>query len=77
MPEIKEMALATLGEVSDPYALPQRDWEYAMQPLNSRLRAAWEAFIDSLVREWKTLNIVSVLLLSYVIFEYGVTLCIC
>jgi hypothetical protein len=28
------------------------------------LRTSWQAFIDSLMREWKTLNIISVLLLS-------------
>jgi len=28
------------------------------------LRVTWEAFISSLLEEWKTLNIVSVLLLS-------------
>jgi hypothetical protein len=32
----------------------------------NQLRATWAAFIDSLLMEWKTLNIVSVLLLSYV-----------
>jgi hypothetical protein len=30
------------------------------------LQRTWELFIDSLMREWKTLNIISVLLLSYV-----------
>lgn len=29
-------------------------------------KSTWESFVDSLMREWKTLNIVSVLLLSYV-----------
>ncbi|KAJ7769068.1 hypothetical protein DFH07DRAFT_715511, partial [Mycena maculata] len=31
-------------------------------------RSSWEGFIDSLMREWKTLNIISVLLLSLVLF---------
>jgi len=30
----------------------------------TRLKDTWESFIDSLVKEWKTLNIISVLLLS-------------
>ena len=29
-----------------------------------RFKASWETFIDSLMREWKTLNVVSALLLS-------------
>jgi hypothetical protein len=33
----------------------------------TQLRTTWAAFIDSLLREWKTLNIVSVLLLSCVL----------
>jgi hypothetical protein len=30
----------------------------------SKLQNTWNSFIDSLTREWKTLNIISVLLLS-------------
>ncbi|PFH52950.1 hypothetical protein AMATHDRAFT_45858 [Amanita thiersii Skay4041] len=35
------------------------------------LKVTWEAFIDSLLREWKTLNIISALLLSYAHFLFG------
>jgi hypothetical protein len=33
-----------------------------------RFKHSWEAFIDSLLRAWKTLNVVSALLLSYFFF---------
>ena len=65
MSEIKGMALATLAPMTDPNsALP--DWDDTIAKLNSNLKTTWESFIDSLLREWKTLNIVSVLLLSCV-----------
>ncbi|PPR03922.1 hypothetical protein CVT24_008107 [Panaeolus cyanescens] len=32
-----------------------------------RLKATWESFIDSVLREWKTFNIISVLLLSAIL----------
>ena len=35
------------------------------------LKISWERFIDSLLEEWKTLNIISVLLLSYVLRPRG------
>ncbi|KAF9564920.1 hypothetical protein CPC08DRAFT_615003, partial [Agrocybe pediades] len=36
-------------------------------PQYDRLRSTWEYFIDSLMREWKTFNIISVLLLSAIL----------
>ncbi|KAH6874861.1 hypothetical protein BKA70DRAFT_1479938 [Coprinopsis sp. MPI-PUGE-AT-0042] len=39
----------------------------AMPPAYGHLKMTWEAFIDSLVREWKTFNIISVLLLSAIL----------
>lgn len=36
-------------------------------PAFERLGIRWEGFIDSLMAEWQTLNIVSGLLLSYVV----------
>lgn len=39
------------------------DWNPpAVSPALSRFKHSWEQFVDSLVREWKTLNLVSVLL---------------
>ena len=65
MPEIKEMAVGNVGQlqhtfVNFPSTVP-------MGPHMLNLKASWEGFIDSLLREWKTLNIISVLLLSYVL----------
>lgn len=37
-----------------------------VSPALIRFKNSWETFVDSLVREWKTLNVVSALLLSYV-----------
>ena len=36
-----------------------------VSPALVRFKQSWEAFIDSLLREWKTLNVVSALLLTY------------
>lgn len=39
------------------------DWNPpSVSPALSRFKQSWESFVDSLVREWKTLNLVSVLL---------------
>ena len=59
MSEIKGMAMVTLVPMTDPNA----DWDHEISALTSRLKTTWEGFIDSLLREWKTLNIVSVLLM--------------
>lgn len=43
------------------------DWNPpSVSPGLSRFKHSWEAFVDTLVREWKTLNLVSVLLCTYV-----------
>ena len=67
MSEIKGMAVATLIPMTEPDAA-LHDWDHTITTLNSKLKITWEAFIDSLLREWKTLNIVSVLLLSCVLW---------
>lgn len=36
----------------------------SLPPAYKALKANWEAFIDGLIKEWETLNIVSVLLLA-------------
>lgn len=50
-------------------ALPLADeWTTAnVSPALVRFKHSWEAFIDSLLREWKTLNLVSALLLSAIL----------
>jgi hypothetical protein len=37
-----------------------------VSPALARFKRSWESFVDSLVREWKTLNVLSALLLSCV-----------
>ena len=57
MPEIEKMALQAMGSIT----IQQLQ---LTSPAGAKLKVTWEGFIDSLLREWKTLNIVSVLLLS-------------
>lgn len=63
MREIKNMAVESLRHGGDPVhglTFPGRE-----EPRSySNLKNTWEMYIDSLLKEWKTLNIVSVLLLS-------------
>jgi hypothetical protein len=41
------------------------DWNpMTVSPALARFKYSWEAFIDAILREWKTLNLVSALLLS-------------
>ncbi|KAL1758262.1 hypothetical protein FB107DRAFT_207390 [Schizophyllum commune] len=58
----RKEALAQLHHISNWSTAPQ----YASQvtPAMHRFRDSWETFIDSLLREWKTQNIISALLLS-------------
>jgi len=55
------------GLLAPPGVLPfSEDWSPpAVSPALARFKLSWEMFIDSLLREWKTLNLVSALLLSY------------
>ena len=67
--EIKKMALETTSQ-----GLTQDEIQTAMESSSvptayKRLTSTWEFFIDSVMREWKTFNIISVLLLSYVTFN--------
>ncbi|KAG5720659.1 hypothetical protein E4T56_gene4938 [Termitomyces sp. T112] len=63
MPDIKKMAIDSANKCQDPLWFPSA---YGFQPV-MRLKASWEQFIDSLTKEWKTLNLVSVLLLSAIL----------
>ncbi len=57
--------------VADLDILPE-DWTAPfVSPALVRFKHSWEAFIDTLLREWKTLNVVSALLLTYVFFAYS------
>lgn len=61
--------LAAVSMIDLPLPLPLPDeWSSPLvSPSLVRFKISWEAFIDSLMREWKTLNVVSALLLSYVL----------
>lgn len=69
--EVKEMALQASAEDNKTFQYNILDMGLYyhpegtnLSPAYQRLKSAWEHFIDNLMREWKTLNIVSVLLLS-------------
>lgn len=49
-----------------PLPFPDEWTPTTVTPSLFRFKHSWEAFIDSLIREWKTLNVVSALLSSYV-----------
>ena len=61
MPQIKQGILDAATQVKDPL---QANWYETQNLPYGNLEKTWGNFIDSLMREWKTLNIISVLLLS-------------
>ncbi|KAG6908201.1 hypothetical protein DXG01_005790 [Tephrocybe rancida] len=71
MPYIKKMVVVSGDQWKDQSASAlNANWNLApsiISPHFSHLKASWEHFIDSLTKEWKTLNIVSVLLLSTIL----------
>jgi hypothetical protein len=72
MLDIERMAVATTDQLKDnSVSFVNANWEFEpsiVSPPFSNLKSSWEGFVDLLMREWKTLNIVSVLLLSCVIY---------
>ncbi|KAF8148053.1 hypothetical protein B0H34DRAFT_803176 [Crassisporium funariophilum] len=70
MPEIKKMALEATSQWNDPTRNLPKTWNFepkVVSPPYENLQRSWSLFIDSLMREWKTLNIISVLLLSAIL----------
>ncbi|KAF8159937.1 hypothetical protein B0H34DRAFT_674211 [Crassisporium funariophilum] len=68
LPEIKKMALETASHGKrDEYDIQMAFEGPAVPPAYERLKTTWESFIDSVMREWKTFNIISVLLLSAIL----------
>jgi hypothetical protein len=68
LPDIQRMAVANADQWKDgtPGAL-RTAWlpnDAAVAPNLLNFRHSWEAFIDALLREWKTQNVVSALMLS-------------
>ena len=70
LPEIKKMALETASQgLTHEYEIEMAFESSSVPPAYKRLTSTWEFFIDSVMREWKTFNIISVLLLTYVTFN--------
>ena len=71
LPEIKKMALEMASQgLRREFELEMAFESCSVPPAYRRLTSVWESFIDSLMREWKTLNIISVLLLTFVISSH-------
>jgi hypothetical protein len=69
LPEIKKMVLETASQgLTHEFEIQTAFESSTVPPAYKRLTSTWESFIDSVMREWKVLNIISVLLLSYVTF---------
>ncbi|KAG6896832.1 hypothetical protein C0992_005787 [Termitomyces sp. T32_za158] len=78
MPDIKRMVISSPNGFEDQFPSATRilgTWKTpnysAPSPFNfqvvARFKTSWEQFVDSLMEEWKTLNLVSVLLLSAIL----------
>ncbi|KAJ6457414.1 hypothetical protein C8R47DRAFT_995776 [Mycena vitilis] len=72
LPDIKRMARAKADQWTgtNNFVWQVQAMFPDQQPLPASLlqfRTSWESFIDSLMREWKTLNIISVLLMSAIL----------
>ncbi|KAF8883319.1 hypothetical protein CPB84DRAFT_1850966 [Gymnopilus junonius] len=67
LPEIKKMALETASQGKANFFDFQVLELQNVPPEYERLKSTWEAFIDSVMREWKTFNLISVLLLSAIL----------
>jgi len=62
----ESVGTASVQNLSTRIVLPfPEDWVPPnVSPALARFKGSWENFVDSLVREWKTLNVLSALLLS-------------
>ena len=70
LPEIKKMALETASQgLTHEFEMQMAFESPSVPPAYKRLTSTWESFIDSVMREWKTFNIISVLLLTYDTFN--------
>ncbi|KAF5391240.1 hypothetical protein D9757_003010 [Collybiopsis confluens] len=67
-------AAASMVDLTLPLPLPE-EWSAdssVVSPALVRFKLSWEGFIDSLMREWKTLNVVSALLLSAILTMFQI-----
>ncbi|KAJ3508099.1 hypothetical protein NLJ89_g5943 [Agrocybe chaxingu] len=69
MPQIKECVMEAATATKSPQELAMTFGHNppVRSPSFESLQNTWHSFIDSLMREWKTLNIISVLLLSAIL----------
>ncbi|KAJ6551437.1 hypothetical protein B0H19DRAFT_863405, partial [Mycena capillaripes] len=68
LPDIKRMARASAEQWNrNPMTLMQQGDEKPLPPSLLNFRSSWESFIDALMREWKTFNVISVLLMSAIL----------
>ncbi|KAJ7205051.1 hypothetical protein GGX14DRAFT_308511, partial [Mycena pura] len=76
LPDIQRMAVASAEQWKDgsPGALPLANkwnpftpYDIPVPPNLLNFRHSWEGFIDALLREWKTQNVVSALMLSAIL----------
>ncbi|KAF9530921.1 hypothetical protein CPB83DRAFT_809825 [Crepidotus variabilis] len=58
--------------LNTPLPFPDEWTPGSVPPALIRFKHSWEAFIDSLVREWKTLNVVSALLASAILTMFQI-----
>ncbi|KAL1742458.1 hypothetical protein HDZ31DRAFT_65949 [Schizophyllum fasciatum] len=72
--DIERMAVARVSQWGrDPRAAPAGVWQYEPQPDEKisvpllQFKTSWEHFVENLLKEWKTLNVVSALLTSAVL----------
>lgn len=61
--EERREALDQINHIST-YGVPHQAGVSRVTPAMRRFRDSWESFIDSLLREWKTQNVISALLMS-------------
>ena len=72
--EIKRMAFETASKgLTHEYEMEMAFESSSIPHAYKSLASTWECFIDSIIKEWKTFNIISVLLLSYVTFDLSFT----
>ena len=67
-PEVERMVEGL--EMGETFRWPaNHEWVVPnVSPALIRFKESWESFVDSVLKEWKTLNVVSALLLSCVVF---------
>lgn len=64
MPDIKRMVISSADDNRIPSTTLMRGMPSYDSQVVARFKESWEQFVDTLMKEWKTLNLVTVLLLS-------------